>query len=374
MDTTDPEIQFDDNGVCNHCTRYCELIEKIVFTGEDGERRLRAIVDKIKKQGKNKDYDCILGLSGGVDSTYVAYLTKQLGLRPYLITLDNGYDTEVTKRNVQRIVDYLNAELHVHSIDPEEFRDLQLAYLKSGVLNIEVLTDHAILALLYRTAAKLEIKYVLSGQNIVTEGILPTSWGYDNRDLVNIRDIYKKHGSGRKLKTFPQISVAHFIYYYFFKEIEFVHLLNYVSYMKKDAKALFTREFNYEDYGAKHCESVFTKFYQFYMLPRRAHVDKRRAHLSCMVCSGQMTREEALKELEKPPYTKEELEEDKKFVLTRLGLTEEQFESLISQPIRSNFEYKTDKRTMQILMFPRRQWRTIRNLGIKITKGVTVKN
>jgi len=366
MDTTDPEIQFDENGVCNHCTRYYELIEKNVFTGEEGERRLHEIVDRIKEKGGGKNYDCILGLSGGVDSTYVAYLTKQLGLRPYLATFDNGYDPEITKRNVKKIANYLDTELHVYRIDPEEFQDLQLSYLKSGVLNIEVLSDHAIMAMLYKTATELGIKYVLSGQNLVTEGILPTSWGYDNRDLINILDIYKKHGSGRKLKTFPQLNVARFLYYHYSKGIEFVQLLNYVTYKKDDVKALFAREFNYEDYGAKHCESVFTKFYQFYILPRRAQVDKRRAHLSCLVCSEQMTREEAMEELIKPPYTNEELEEDKKAVLVGLGLTDEQFETMISQPVRSHLDYKTNQRTMRMLKYAFSRWGAIRSLVRRI--------
>ena len=368
MDTTDPEIRFDENGVCNYCRRYDDLIRQYVFTGEEAEKKLSLLVEKIKERGKGRSYDCVLGLSGGCDSTYVAYFTKELGLRPYLTALDNGYDSEVTKRNVQRIANYLNTEIHVHTIDPEEFRDLQLAYLRSGVVNIEVLTDHAILAILYRTADKLGIKYVLSGQNIVTEGILPTSWGYDSRDLVNILDIYKKHGSGRKLGTFPQLSVARFLYYHYFKQIEFVHLLNHVSYTKKDAKALFAREFNYEDYGAKHCESVLTRFYQFYILPRRLHVDKRRAHLSCLVCSGQMTREEALKELEKPPYTVKQLKEDKKLVLARLGISDEQFRSLIAQPVRSHLEYRTYQGTMRMLRFALMQWRAVRGLARRIIK------
>ena len=362
MDTSDPQIQFDEKGLCNHCRFYDERIKQNVFTGEDGKKRLSLLVEKVKKNGKGKEYDCILGLSGGNDSTYVAYLAKQLGLRPYLVSLDNGYDPEITKRNVQRIAKYLNTELHVYTIDPEEFRDLQIAFLKSGVVNLEVLTDHAIIAMLYRTAAKLGTKYVLSGTNLVTEGILPVSWGYDSKDLVNILDIYKKHGSGRKLKTVPKLSIARFMYYYYFRQIEFVSPLNYVSYIKKDAKELFAREFGYEDYGAKHCESIFTKFYQFHILPRRLHVDKRRAHLSCLVCSGQMTREEALKELEKPPYAKEELESDKRFVLNRLGLTEEEFESLISRPVRSNFEYRTDRAIMRILLFGFSKWLAIKSL------------
>lgn len=362
MDTSDPEIQFDGNAVCNHCRRYETLIEEHVFTGEEGRGKLALIVDQIKKDGKGKEYDSVLGLSGGSDSTYVAYLARQLGLTPYLTALDNGYDAEVTKRNVQKIARYLNTELHVYTIDPDEFRDLQLAYLKSGVLNIEVLSDHAILAVLYETAAKLGVKYVLSGQNIVTEGILAASWGHDNRDLVNILDIYRKHGSGRKLKTFPQLSVAGFLYYYYFKKIRFVTPLNYVPYVQTDAKALFAREFGYEDYGAKHAESIFTRFYQFYMLPTRLHVDKRRAHLSCLVMSGQMSREDALRELEKPPYEKERLQEDKQFVLRRLGLSEDQFESFLSQPIRSHLEYRTDRRTMQLLTFGLRQWGAIRGI------------
>lgn len=344
MDTTDPDIRFNDDGFCNHCKHYENQIKQYVFSGEDGNRRISSIVARIKKDGRGKPYDCVLGLSGGVDSTYVAYLAKQLGLRPYLTVLDNGYDFEITKRNVQRIADYLGTELHICKIEPAAFRDLQLAYLKSGAINIEVLTDQAIQAMLYRTAARLQLRYVLSGTNLVTEAIMPASWGnYSNMsDLVNITDIYRRHGSGLKLTTFPTLSTARMIYYHWWKRIRFVSLLNYATYVKKDAKALFASEFNYEDYGPKHCESIITRFYQFYILPRRLGVDKRRAHLSCLVMSHQMTRDEALAELSSPPYTEEELRQDMAYVLEHLGLNEDELESLLSQPVRSHREYKTD--------------------------------
>ena len=375
MDTTDSEIRFDESGICNHCRQYDELVRTHVLVGEDGQRKLHEIGDRIRREGAGKAYDCVLGLSGGCDSTYVAYLAKGLGLRPYLVTLDNGYDTETTKRNVERIAKYLGAEVNVYTIDPAEFRDMQLAYLRSGVINIEVLTDHAILALLYRTADRLRTKYVLSGVNTVTEGILPKSWGYDNKDVVNIVDICRKHGSGVKLKTFPRMSVALRLYYHFIKKITFVRLLDFVSYMKRDAKALFASEFGYEDYGPKHCESMFTRFYQFYILPRRLHVDKRRAHLSCLVCSGQMTRQEAIRELQQSPYAQQEqLEQDKRFVLGRLGLTEEELEALISQPVRSPFDFKTDRRAVQLLAFASRQYGRIRGrpTGHMLSKGTNV--
>jgi len=351
MDTSDPDIVFDENGVCNHCRQYEKLVAQYVSTGDAGKRQLTALSARVKKAERGKTYDCVLGVSGGIDSTYVAYLARELALKPYLVALDNGYDTLPARRNALRIADYLGTELHAHRIDPREFRDLQMAYLKSGVLNIEVLTDHAIRALLYRTAAKLGVKYVLSGTNIVTEGILPPAWGGYNSsaDLRNIVDIYRNHGSGLSLSTFPQISISETIHYHWMRGIRFVSPLNYVLYDKQAAKDLFAKEFGYEDYGPKHCESVFTRFYQFYILPRRLGVDKRRAHLACLVMSQQMTREEALAELATPPYTAEQFACDRKYVADYLAISEDELEALVALPIRSATDYATGRTGLRVV-------------------------
>lgn len=343
MDTSALDITFDEQGICNHCKKYDQYISSYVFTGTTGKKKLDELMTKIKTYGKVKPYDSVLGLSGGCDSTYVAYLTKQFNLKPYLVSLSNGYDSSITTRNCQRIASYLNTDLHSHTIAKEEFKQMQLAYLRSGCVNIETLSDHAIWALLYQTAARLNVKYILSGNNFVTEGILPSSWSYDSKDLVNIMDIYKKHGNGTALKTFPAMTAWKFAYYHYLKGIELLSPLNFVSYDKEEAKKLFAKEFGYEDYGVKHAESIITRFYQFYMLPKRTGIDKRRAHLSCLICAGQLARETALEEIKKPAYTPELFKSDRGFIANYLGLSERELECLIELPIKSNLEYKTGK-------------------------------
>jgi N-acetyl sugar amidotransferase len=341
MDTSDPTIRFDENGICNHCKMYYEMIKTNVFTGKEAEQRLNTIVDKIKNEGRNREYDCVIGVSGGADSTYNAYIAKKLGLRPLAVHLDNGWNAELAVCNIERTLKKLGIDLYTYVIDWDEFRDLQLSYLKSGVINIEVLTDHAIWAILYRVADERDIKYILLGTNYVTEGILPQSWGYGSMDLVNIKDIHRRFGKV-KLKTFPTLSTPRLLYYQYVKGIRVVSFLNYVSYIKKDVKPFLSEELGWKDYSGKHGESTFTYFYQSYILPRRLKVDKRRAHLSCLVSSGETTREEALKELQNPLFNEQELRENREYVIKKLGLTEEEFEDYMNLPVRSHLDFKTD--------------------------------
>lgn len=349
MDTSDPQIRFDEKGVCNHCRGYDKLVRQLVFTGKEGEQRLQAIGDKIKKQGRHNEYDCVIGVSGGADSTYNAYLAKKLGLRLLAVHLDNGWNSELANCNIERTLNRLGIDLYTHVIDWDEFRDLQLSYLKSGVINIEVLTDHAIWAILYKVANESGIKYILWGTNVATEAILPQSWGYEGSDLVNIKDIHSRF-SKVKLKTFPTLSMLEFLYYHYVKGIRIVSLLNYVAYKKKEAKPFLQNELGWKDYSGKHGESTFTYFYQSYILPRRLGVDKRRAHLSCLICSGEITREEALEELEKPLFTEQELRENKEYTLKKLGLTEEEFENYMDLPVRSHLDFKTNYITINRLI------------------------
>lgn len=342
MDTTDPDIVFDENGFCNHCNDYFEKEKKFVFTSEEGKKKLEEIINKIKEDGKHKIYDCILGVSGGTDSSYVAYLAKEFGLRVLLYSLNNGYNAEIADKNVDNIVEKTNFDMYTYKVDFEEFKDLHIAYLKASVVDIEVVTDHAIAAAIYGIANKKRIKYILSGTNIVTEGILPKSWSYNKNDLLNLKAIHKRYGEG-KLKTYPTLGLYKKLYYEFFKGIKFISLLDYVNYNKKEAKKVLQSEFGWEDYGGKHYESIFTKFYQAYILPMKFNIDKRKAHLSTLICSGQITREEALKELEKTLYEKDEFERDKKYVLKKLGLSEKEFEDLMKLPIKKHQEYGTQE-------------------------------
>jgi len=342
MDTTDTDIRFDEDGVCNHCRNYDELVKKYVFTGKEGDQKLQAIVAKVKKLGRNKEYDCIIGVSGGVDSTYNAYIVKKLGLRPLAVHLDNGWDSELAVCNIERTLKKLDIDLNTHVINWDKFRDLQVAYFKAGVLDLEIPTDQAITAILFGTASKMGIKHILLGQNYVTEAILPLAWRFNKNDLMNLKDIHKRFGTV-ELETYPTLGFRKYLYYWVVKNIRTLTILDYVPYVKKDVKEFIIEELGWKDYGHKHWESVFTRFYQAYILPRRFNIDKRKCHLSSLVCSGQLTREEALAEIQAPPYERaEDLERDKEYVLKKLGFSNEEFERLMTMPVKSHLDYAND--------------------------------
>ena len=337
----DPLINFDKHGVCNYWYEYQEAAKKKLIHGEEGEKLWKEKVKNLKEAGKSKEYDCIIGVSGGVDSTYIAYLVKKANLRPLVVHFDNGWNSEIAVKNIQSIIDYLDADLYTLVIDWEEFKDLQRAYLRAGVIDIEALTDHAIIATLYNLAAKHKVQYVISGTNVETEALLPKSWYYNKRDSVNIKDIHKQYGE-LKLKTYPFFSIFKKKYYLNFKQLEFVEPLNWAPYRKSEIKSIISKEIGWVDYGGKHHESVFTKFFQNYILPTKFKVDKRKAHLSNLICSGQITREEALEELDKPLYEKNQLAQDLEFVIKKLGFTPEEFESIMNEEPRSHLDFKIE--------------------------------
>lgn len=338
MDTSDAEISFDESGVCNHCKQYYERVAKERFTGKEGETRLKELVTKIRRHGRGKEYDCLIGVSGGVDSTTVAYHAKRLGLRPLAIHLDNGWNSELAVDNIKGTLDRLGIDLYTHVIDWEEFRDLQMSFLKASVPNSEIPTDHAILALLINTALKWGIKYVLQGGNVATEGILPFSWGYYNQDLKHLKAVHRRFGA-KRLRTLPQLSLCRFVYAIMVRGVKYIPILNYLDYNKHEAKNLIQEQFGWRDYGGKHYESIYTRFFQGYILPVKFGYDKRRAHLSTLVCSGEITRQEALQEMSKPPYEAEQLEQDKEYVIKKFGLTTDEFEAIMQAPVRRHGDY-----------------------------------
>ncbi|MDO8749582.1 MAG: N-acetyl sugar amidotransferase [Dehalococcoidia bacterium] len=338
MDTSDSDIEFDGDGLCNHCRRLGERMKTGLHIDEEGQRRLQVFVERIKAEGKNKEYDCIIGLSGGVDSSAVAHIVKKLGLRPLAVHLDNGWDSELAVSNVEKLVKKLDLDLFSLVLDWELFKDLHLAFLKASVINSEVPTDHAITATLYQLAVKKGVRYIISGSNLATEGIMPLSWGYLNLDWKHIKGVHDRFGV-RKLKGYPHLTLFHWAYYTFVKRIKIFPILNYVDYNKEAFKRLLASEYGWKDYGGKHYESVYTRFFQGYILPMKFHVDKRRAHLSAMICSGQMNREDALEEMEKASYPADMLTEDKPFVLKKLGLSAEEFEQVLALPSRSFRDY-----------------------------------
>ena len=264
MDTTDPEINFDKKGECNHCKEFDEVTNKRWYPNEDGTRRLKQMIDKIKQEGKGKEYDCIIGLSGGVDSSYLALIMKDYDLRPLVVHVDAGWNSELAVHNIEQIVKYCDYDLHTHVMDWEEIRDLQVAYLKAGVANQDVIQDHAFFASLYHFAVENNIKTVISGGNIATESVFPKSWHHTAMDAINLKAIHKKFGS-RKLKHYKTISFLDYYFYYpFIKGMTVINPLNFMPYHKEKALEVLKETIGYKEYGRKHGESRFTKFFQNY--------------------------------------------------------------------------------------------------------------
>jgi N-acetyl sugar amidotransferase len=334
----DPDIRFDAEGVCNYYHEYRIKAASGLVSGPEARLGLEKVVAKIREDGRGKPYDCIMGLSGGVDSTYLAYLSKELGLRPLAVHLDNGWNSELAVMNIQGVVSKLGMDLHTHVIDWEEFRDLQIAYLKASVVDIEVLTDHAIIWLMYKLAGKMDIGYILSGTNIQTESTMPRTWVFNKQDHVNIRAIHARYGTMR-MKTYPMSNLVSRRFYSEYKRLRTVSPLNFVDYDKAAVKEVIKREFGWRDYGGKHYESIWTRFYQGYILPAKFHIDKRKPHLSDLIFSGQISREDAIQELAKPGYDPVQYREDKDFVLKKLRLTETEFGELMSLPPRSHYDF-----------------------------------
>ena len=344
LDTTSSTIFFDEKGVCNYCHAFDRQMKKfITIDPVIKQNQLNQIINYIKKVGKNNQYDCIIGLSGGVDSTYMAYLAKQLGLRPMAVHFDNSWNSELAVKNIENSVSKLQLDLKTYVIDWQEFKEIQLAYLKASVVDIEVPTDQLIFAALNKIARQNNIKYILSGANIVTEYGVPLDWAYRNKsDQTNLLNIYKQFGNGKKLTTLPKFD---FYTRYFYNQvygIQTLSLLNYVDYTKEKVKQVISSELAWQDYGGKHFESVFTRFYQGYILPKKFNVDKRKAHLSALICSGQITKQEAVKELDSNTYDNRLQEEDKVFVIKKFNLTTSEFDAIMNAPRVEHDFYGTE--------------------------------
>lgn len=304
---------------------------------EKNAELIKYIAD-IKKSGEGKKYDCIMGLSGGVDSSYLAYVVKDLGLRPLIVHFDNGWNSELAVKNIENIIHYTGFDLYTYVVDWEEFKDLQLSYIKASVIDWEIPTDHGFFAVLFKAAARFKIQYVLTGHNHQTEAIMPKPFRWSKMDVANIKDIHNTFGK-IKLKTMPLMGFFQYNWILRFKKIQRINLLELVDYDKTQAKKTITEKFNWRDYGGKHYESIFTRFYQGYVLMEKFKVDKRKAHLSNLICSGQLTREQALEELSKPVYHSAQLSEDKEYVVKKLGLTMDEFEGYMATPPVSHLNY-----------------------------------
>jgi N-acetyl sugar amidotransferase len=339
MDTSDPDITFDDSGLCCHCRNYHAVVAENVFTGPDGRRRLEAKVGEIKAAGRGKRYDCIIGLSGGVDSTYVAWLVKSLGLRPLAVHLDNGWNTEIAVRNIHNIVTRLDIDLYTEVLEWEQFRRLQLAFLRASTPDCEIPTDHAIVATLYRTALREGLRFIIGGSNYATEQMLPPAWSRGHSDWKYIKAVNDRHG-GAALGRFPHYTW--FDRHWWFPHVrglETVNILNFIDYDKQAAIRTMQTELGWVSYGGKHYESVYTRFYQGWILPHKFGFDKRRSHLSCLINAGQISRDTALAELQQPALDPTVAAEDKRFVIKKLGLAEAEFEALMAEPPKSFWDY-----------------------------------
>ncbi|WP_062567258.1 N-acetyl sugar amidotransferase [Pseudoalteromonas arabiensis] len=341
LDTTVSDIKFDSLGVCNYCHAY-DKVCKTIPNGEMAAKKLEEIVSSIKKDGIGHEYDCIIGLSGGVDSTYLAHLVVSLGLRPLAVHVDTGWNSDIAVQNIEKVVKILKLDLYTVVIDWEEMKDLQLAFFKASVPDCDIPQDHVFPAVLNKIAAEHGIKHSISGHNVVTEYVLPRNWSYDSNDLEHIKDIHKQFGTG-KLVKYPTLSLfKRTIYYKFIKPVKSHRLLYYIPYNKDEIKRFIIENLGWKDYGGKHFESRFTKFFQAYFLPTKFGFDKRKAHLSNLIMSDQITRESALNELCKPQYNNRELEEDLDYIISKLDISREEWEQIMALPTKQHNFYKSD--------------------------------
>src|SRR5664279_709039 len=343
MDTTDPEIVFDDQGNCNHCTSALQLSEKIWFPDERGEKILDQIIDRIKIEERNKEFDCIIGLSGGVDSSYLAYLAVNKGLRPLVVHVDCGWNSEQAVKNIENIVKKLGIELHTFVVNWEEMKDLQRSFFKASLPDQDIPQDHAIFAALYNFADRNNIRYVFNGFNFATESIMPENWGYQAMDYRHLKSIHNRFGE-KKLKDYPHVNFfQRYIYYTLIKKMRIINPLNYIDYRKESAIDILKNELGWQYYGGKHYESRFTKFFQSYYLPVKFNFDKRRAHLSSLIVSGQISRTEAIEKMKENVYAESEIGNDLEFVAKKLDWSPEEFRSIIDMKPNRHQDFPTNE-------------------------------
>lgn len=342
MDSSDPNIRLDNSGICDRCNEYYNTILPSWNKGLGKEKELNEIIDRIKKEGRGKEYDCILGFSGGFDSSYMLHLVvKELGLRPLVFHVDAGWNTNIATENIQKMVQKLNLDLKIETVNWEEMKDFQLAFFKSGVPHLDIPQDHAFVAVLDNYAEKYNIRYILNGGNISTEVIVnPNSWSYWGTDLVHIQDIIAKFGR-LSLDTYPFTSVLRRkIYMPYFKKVKLVKLLNYVPYIKKDAEALLSEKYDWTPYPQKHFESIITKFIEGYWLPKRFGFDVRKPQFSSLILTEQMRRDEALEKLKSSPLSENEAKNLFTQVSKMLEVSEDELESYLKMPLKTYKDYK----------------------------------
>jgi N-acetyl sugar amidotransferase len=344
MDTSDSNIVFDSRGWCDYCNNYHDNILPNWHTDQRGKSEIMSMVDKIKRDGRGQPHDCLIGLSGGVDSSYVTWLAKEkFGLRPLLYHVDAGWNSQQAVNNIEKLVDGLGLDLFTEVVDWPEMRDLQLAFFKAGVPHLDTPQDHAFFAGLYNFAAKNHVKYILTGANYSTECIRePLEWHYHASDLRQLKDIHRRFGS-RSLNKFPLAGIFKFkLYYRFVKGLKVVKPLNSVPYFKDQAMQELVDRFGWQRYAHKHYESRFTRFYEGFWLPMRFGYDKRRAHFSSLILTGQLSRRDAMDKIAKPAYDEETIAQDFEYIATKLGLDIKELRDLLNSPKKTYRDYKNN--------------------------------
>ena len=346
MDTTAENIIFDNEGICNYCKEFEKRQIKLI----NEKKELNELVNKIKFNGKNRKYDCIIGVSGGVDSSFSLLKACELGLNPLAVHLDNGWNSELAQHNISKLIRACNVDLYTHVVNWKEYRNLQKAFFRAHVLDIELLMDNAMLSVNYKMAKKYNIKYILSGTNTATEGFkIPENWSWFKNDAKNIKNIIKKF-SNQKLETFPTFGTIDFIYYELVKKIKWILFPDYFDYSKKEALKLLKKKINFKPYPYKHYESVFTRFYQAYILPKKFGVDKRKLHLSNLIISNEIKREEALRLIQQPTYlSSDEEKKDIKYFLKKMNWDFKDLEEYLSKPEINHSVYGSEKKLWEIL-------------------------
>jgi N-acetyl sugar amidotransferase len=350
MDTTDSQISFDDQGVCDHCTTFYSDIEPKWHPDEKGWLEIQAVAEKIKAAGKGKDFDCIIGMSGGIDSSYLTYLAKEkLGLRPLVFHVDAGWNSQIAVNNIEKIVDKLGLDLYTEVIDWEEMKDLQLAFFKSGVSHIDSPQDHAFFATMYKFAEKHKVDYILTGGNYSTECVRnPLEWMYYQSDARQLRDIHEKFGT-RPLKNYPVTNILwHKIVLPYLKGIKLIRPLDFMPYQKEQATQFLVDNFGYQRYAQKHFESRFTKFYESYWLPKKFGYDTRKVQFSSLILTGQMTRDEALEKLKTPAYDEEQIAHEFEYIATKLDITVAELQGYMDAPNKTYRDYKNQQSIYEV--------------------------
>lgn len=347
LDTSVTDITFNELGVCNYCSNYYE-VEKTIPIGDKAKIELNKIVNSVKRDANKSKYDCIVGISGGVDSTYLLYLVKQLGLNPLAVHVDTGWNSEISVNNVLNLVKKLDVDLYTYVVDWSDMKNLQLAFFKASVPDCDVPQDHVFPAILHKIAYEKKIKHLISGHNFVTEFIIPKNWSFNSNDYNHIIDINKRFGKG-KLKKYPFFKPYHrFIFYKYIFRITSHRPLYFIDYKKNEIVEFITQELGWKSYGSKHEESRFTKFFQNYYLFEKFGFDKRKAHLSNLILSNQISRSEALEILKTPPYNSEWLQRELSYMLRKLNLSDKEWKNIMNKRPSMHSDFATDENTLLV--------------------------